>query len=81
MEPRVKYEHFLSDVGGYLKERALEAKAARDSAAVGSEERTFQAGRALAFGEAIAILQQTMAGFGIPLNTMQLDNLDTDRDL
>ena len=76
-----KHAALLFDVGLYIRERAFEAKAARDLAVRNSDEFTFQAGRTMAFGEVIAILQQTLQGFDIPLSDMQLDNLDTDNDL
>jgi hypothetical protein len=38
-------------------------------------------GRTIAFSEVLSIFQQTLAGFELPLETMQLGELDPDRDL
>ena len=73
------YENFLNDAGTYIKERALQAKAERDKAESGSEE--YESGRVMAFGEVIAILQQTLEAFCIPTEAMKLHDVDSDRDL
>jgi hypothetical protein len=74
-------ESFLGDVGGYIRERALEAKTERDALPLDTPERQFQDGRVVAFNEVVSILQQTLDGFEIPRMAMNLDGLDPDRDL
>ena len=76
-----KYKHYLFDLGPAIKERALEAKKARDREAKGSEGYMYESGRLIAFNEVISIMQQDAEGFGIPLADLQLEDIDPDRDL
>jgi len=75
------FRYFVFDVGLYLKEAALEAKASRDSLERGTPAGEFASGRALAYYEVLSTLKQTLEGFQIPASAMQLDDLDPDRDL
>ena len=81
MADNITYEGFLRDVGGYIRERAFEAKRQREQFPGGSEERLLHTGRTIAFSEVLSILQQTLAGFDLPFDSMQLGELDPDRDL
>jgi hypothetical protein len=76
-----KYRHCLHDVGAALRDRALEARQRKRSAARGSPEYEFESGRLLAFNETISILQQYAEGFDIPASELQLDAIEPDRDL
>ena len=76
-----KYKWYLYDLGPILKERALEAKAARDAAQPGSEQRAFHSGLVLAFYEVISILQHQADGFRIERQELRLEDVDPDRDL
>lgn len=75
------HRHYLFDLGLLLKERALEARRERDASAPGSADRTFQAGRLLAFNEVLSIMRDQAEAFGIPLTELRLDDLEPDRDL
>jgi hypothetical protein len=81
MAENIIYEGFLRDVGGYIRERAFEAKRQREQSPVGSEERLLHTGRTIAFSEVLSVLQQTLAGFDLSPETMQLGELDPDVDL
>ena len=77
----LKYQNYLFDLGDEIKRRALEARNARESASSGSPEYMFQSGRVLAFNEVISIMQQSAAGFDIPLSDIRLNDIEPDRDL
>ena len=81
MADNITYEGFLRDVGGIIRERAFEAKGKREQSRAGSEERWLHTGQTIAFSEVLSILQQTLSGFDLPLESMQLGELDPDRDL
>ena len=74
-------QSFLFDLGLYLKEAALEAKADLASKQKGTADYDFAAGRALAYYEVLSTLKQTLNGFDIPSSAMQRDDLNPDRDL
>ena len=76
-----KYKHYLYDLGEILKTRAMEAKEEAGVAHEGSPDQTFECGRLMAFNEVISIMQQQAEGFDIPLDELQLQDLDPDRDL
>ena len=76
-----KYTHYLHDVGGVLRDRALDARQRQRSAARGSHEYEFESGRLMAFNETIAILQQYAEGFGISTGELQLQDIEPDRYL
>lgn len=67
---------YLRDVGLLLKERALEA---RDEQRGSPNE--FSNGRALAYYEVISLLVTQAQTFGLPLDDIQLHDIDPDRDL
>ena len=76
-----RYQSYLYDLGPLLKERALEAKRARDAAPKETLDREFQAGRVLGLAEPISILQQQAEGLGISQAELRLSDFDPDRDL
>jgi len=78
---RLKYKHYLHDLGEIVKTRAFEAKEERTKEQQGSPAYDFQCGRLVAFNEVISILQQQAEGFGINLEELNLDDIDPDRDL
>jgi hypothetical protein len=78
---KTNLDHYLFDLGPILKERALEAKRARDAELPDTLEREFKAGRVLGLAEAISILQQQAEGLGINLQLLRLDGFDPDRAL
>jgi hypothetical protein len=75
------YRNYLFDVGYYIKERAIEAVKERDKKEKGSSEYEFQSGRIMAFNEVVSIMQQHAEGFGISLESLQLADIEPDRDL
>ncbi len=76
-----RYDNYLYDLGQIIKERAFEAKTERDRKRKGSEEYLYEAGRLMAFNEVISIMQQQAEGFDIPLEELNLQGIDPDRDL
>jgi hypothetical protein len=71
---------YLYDLGFFLREAALDAKAARDAAA-GMESEPFQGGKTLAYYEVLSLLIAQADAFDLPLEDLRLDGLDPDRDL
>lgn len=75
------HKDYLYDLGLEVKQRALDARRERDAAPAGSEDRSFQSGRVMAFNEVISMMQQQAQGLGIPLADLRLDDIVPDRDL
>ena len=78
---RLRYKHYLLDLGEIVKARALEVKEERTKETQGAPGYDFQCGRLVAFNEIVSILQQQAEGFGINLEELNLDDIDPDRDL
>jgi len=78
--PRDTYENFLRDLGELLRDLALEARRDRD-AARGSADESFRSGYLMAFHSVISLLRQQANAFEIPLEAIQLAELDPERDL
>jgi len=76
-----KYKNYLGDLGTLIKERALEAKEMFKKEERGTDGYHFEAGRLMAFNEAISIMQQQAQGFQIPLEELDLHDIEPDRDL
>lgn len=76
-----KYKYYLYDLGEILKTRALSAKKDRERELKGSPGYEFESGRIIAFNEVISIMQQQAEGFDIPLEELQLEDIDPDKDL
>jgi hypothetical protein len=72
-------KNYAFDLGYEIKLRALEAVRERDAA--GSEDRSSESGRVMAFYEVISLMQQNAESFGIPLSDLRLDDIVPDRDL
>lgn len=81
MNSNDKYKNYLFDLGLIIKERALESRKAREREPKGSGKYLYEAGRIIAFNEVISIMQQQAEGFAIPLEELQLDDIEPDRDL
>jgi len=75
------HQDYLFDLGFEIKLLAREAKRERDAAPEGSEARTFNNGRLLAFHRVVSLMQQQALGLGISLADLRLDDIDPDRDL
>ena len=63
-----------------MRERAMSAKAARDSAPPGGE-RSHAEGRLMGLAEAVSLMQHQAASFGIDPSSVGLDDIDPERDL
>jgi hypothetical protein len=74
------YENYMRDLGGLLRDLALEARRDRD-AARGSADESFRSGYLMAFHCVISLLQQQAAAFQIPLEGIRLADLDPEADL
>jgi hypothetical protein len=72
-------ENYLRDLGRLLRENAAEAKTRLRSSS--AAERDFESGRLLGYVEAVSLMQQQAAAFGIELHELSLDGLDPERDL
>ena len=76
-----KYKFYLRDLGNLLKELALKAKEIADAEQRESEDYLFESGRLLAFHEVISLMQQQARGFEIPLEELDLHDVNPDHDL
>jgi hypothetical protein len=75
-----KYENYLLDLSVLLKEKALEAKQAKDTFS-GHEARDYDLGRLMAYHEVISLMQQQAIIFGISLNEIGLEGFDPEKKL
>jgi hypothetical protein len=75
-----QYENYLLDLGVLLKEKALEAKEAKDTLS-DHEARDYELGRLMAYHEVISLMQQQAIGFGISLDQIGLEDFDPERKL
>ncbi|MEW6609860.1 MAG: hypothetical protein AB1414_20850 [bacterium] len=75
-----KYKCYLFDLGFYIKERALKAKEERNKEIPNTPGYEFQCGRIIAFNEVISIMQQCAKGFDIPLQDLNMKDIEPDRD-
>lgn len=71
---------YLRDLGALVKERALEARRAKDEAK-GDEGYDVQLGRLMALQEIVSLMQEQAASFEIPLEQICLDDIDPYDDL
>jgi hypothetical protein len=74
------YRNYLFDIGLLLKEEALQARAQRETHR-GSSLESFYCGQLLAFHRAVSLMQQQAVAFQIPLEDLQLKEIDPDKDL
>ena len=74
------HRNYLRDLGFLFKEEALKAKV-EAKAAAGSDGADFAAGRAMAWYEVMATMQNQARTFHLPLVDMALDGIEPDRDL
>lgn len=72
-------ELYVRDLSVLLKEQARDSKAR--SQAVAEPQRAFELGRLMAFHEVISLMQQQAQAFGIPLETIGLDDIHPEREL
>jgi hypothetical protein len=72
--------HFSRDCSSLLKEMARDAKQRAVSCA-GTVDESFRYGELMAFHAVISLLQQQARAFGIPLATLDLSDIDPERDL
>jgi len=75
-----QYENYLLDLIVLLKEKALEAKQAKDALS-NHEARDYELGRLMAYHEVISLMQQQAVVFGISLNEIGLEDVDPERML
>jgi len=75
-----RYRNYLFDLGLLLKEQAFEAKAERETHRANSSE-SFYLGQLLAFHRVISLMQQQATAFQIPLEDLQLKEIEPDKDL
>jgi hypothetical protein len=70
-------QHYLLDLGTLLKEHAVTTR--RESKADPSD--SFALGRLMAYHEVISLMQQQARAFGLPLENLNLNDIDPERDL
>jgi hypothetical protein len=75
-----QYENYLFDLGVLLKEKAIEAKQAKDALS-NHEARGYELGRLMAYHEVISLMQQQAVAFDVSLNEIGLEDFDPDRRL
>jgi len=76
-----KYKYYLRDLGNLLKEKALEAQQFAQKELQGTEGYHLESGRLTAYYEVISLMQQQAQGFQIPLEELDLHDIEPDRDL
>ncbi len=74
------YKYYLEDLGLLLKECALRAKQDWQQHQH-SEDQSFYDGQLSAYYRVISLMQQQAKGFGIPLEEINLHDIEPDRDL
>lgn len=70
------YQDYIIDLSNLLKEMAIEAKEASDK-----KKTEFSVGYLSGFHRVISLMQQQAESFGIPLDTLGLDEIDPNLDL
>lgn len=70
-------EHYLRDLGTLLKEKALEVKQEKEA----PESGDVHLGRLMALQDVIALMQEQAVTFGLPLEKLNLDDIDPHEDL
>lgn len=71
-------QHYLLDLGTLLEEQAVRAR--RESNANHPAD-SFALGRLMAYHEVISLMQQQARAFGVPLENLNLNDIDPERDL
>jgi len=74
------HANYLRDLGCILKEMAVEAKRARDSA-TRAQDRAYATGRLMALHDAVSLMQEQATSFGIQQEELCLGDIDPERDL
>lgn len=75
-----RHQDYLSDLGFQIRERATEARRP-ESPKGDSADLAFAAGRRTAYYEALSLMTQQAAVFGLPLSDLNLADLDLERDI
>lgn len=70
-----KYKNYLSDLGSITKEYARES-IAELKAAKGSSDESFKSGYMMAFHRFVTLMQQQADAFDIPLEEIDLADID-----
>lgn len=73
------YQYYVIDLARLLKEQALEAK--HDSESSADSDKSFAAGRLMAYHEVISLMQQQAEAFGVSLSAIGLHDINPERDL
>jgi hypothetical protein len=73
------YADYLQDLGRFVKDLALAAKAQKQSAT--GDDFQFAAGRLMGLHEVVSLMQQQALAFGIPTEDTGLADIDPERDL
>ena len=68
----VEWTNYMTDLVSRLRENANDAA----QRACGLEDKTFELGRVMAYGEVLSVMQGLAESFGIPLERMGLHDFD-----
>ncbi len=78
-DSKVDTVNYLLDLVTLLKEFLADARKRRDELGEGND-RSFEAGRARAYAEAITLVHHQAVSFGVPLGSIGLERWDEDRE-
>ena len=74
------HRNYLHDFGAELRDMALDAKR-RAEAAVGTDEATYEQGRASAYYEVLSLMETQAKTFALPSEDLHFEGFSADRDL
>ena len=74
------FKNYLHDLGTLVKEHAREAKEQKASSE-GSSSQDYDSGYLIAWYEVVSLMQQQAEAFGIPFESLDLHDIDPDKDL
>jgi len=75
-----EFKNYVYDLGLLLKEKALEAKAAKNESR-GGDNYDYYLGYLMAFHEIVSMMQQQAEAFDIALNDIGLGDIDPELEL
>lgn len=79
MSDREEMSNYVHDLGGLIKEKALEVR--RRVNDVSGSGRSFELGRLSAYHDVVSLMQQQAVAFGLNLEDLSLDDIEPETDL
>jgi hypothetical protein len=74
------FKNYLHDLGTLVKEHAREAKEQKTSSK-GKSSQDYKSGYLMAWYEVVSLMQQQAEAFGIPFESLDLHDINPDKDL